>query len=593
MNWFWKKKKLHKRVLFAIAVPYTKGQFLDACNRGTSDFIKVLEHKYKCKGEELWAYYKRTAQSIEKAIVELRKRGVCIVDCLTLLDIPQIKGMDATIIVAHHSNVTHELELFDKMVKDEDFVESIPVDYSGWLDLSCCSSERLQSLLRIHLPNPEAHIIAPDRRTAVNFRMELYPKVIKEMCNNNDLDYFDAFKKVINHFQQSISGSDFFAIEHLGGEEAQSSVYAPSEALRGQSFIVQVHIHKKADSDEIDLIAKDIDEDTSKKRSIDLSIKGKNIKLKKGDEIGVIFKNVGKKDDFKIETPSRKNFFWSGSATSVDFVVKVNDRCKADAFIGKISVSVNRITAAEVTFKTKIVQAYSDDTASELRGNVFMRFNRGVEMEAMRSQLLQRLNTQKQILTEQLQGSLDEKNRQQIERDLEICTNSIRVINEDTNILNNSKKIVFVSSTSDLEDYRKAVDEQIRACEMSPEMYEYWPQGDKTPSDICCAKVLGSDILVCILGARYGFVRPDTGSSMTEMELKCALQAGKPILIYVLKDYKEKMQSMLPKDQEAVDKQTCLIEQLERDRMIKYITDEISLSTISGRELERVKGTIS
>ena len=76
-------------------------------------------------------------------------------------------------------------------------------------------------------------------------------------------------------------------------------------------------------------------------------------------------------------------------------------------------------------------------------------------------------------------------------------------------------------------------------CDMVPEMYEYWPQKDKTPSDACCAKVLSSDILVCILGAKYGFVRKDSGSSMTEMELKCALQSGKPILIYVLKDYKD------------------------------------------------------
>lgn len=127
---------------------------------------------------------------------------------------------------------------------------------------------------------------------------------------------------------------------------------------------------------------------------------------------------------------------------------------------------------------------------------------------------------------------------------------------------------------------------------MVPEMYEYWPQRDNSPSDICCAKVLGSDILVCILGAKYGFVKQETGLSMTEMELRCALQAGKPILIYVLKDYRDKMNLLLPEHQEDVKKQLNLINKLEEERLIKYITDETSLSTISGRELERVKNTI-
>ena len=176
---------------------------------------------------------------------------------------------------------------------------------------------------------------------------------------------------------------------------------------------------------------------------------------------------------------------------------------------------------------------------------------------------------------------------------MEICDSSLRVICEKGNIISNVKKVVFVSSTSDLKPYRDVLKKQIEECEMVPEMYENWPQGDMTPSDACCAKVLSSDILVCILGAEYGFVRPDAGSSMTEMELKCALQSGKPILLYVLQDYKERMQSLLPQKKDDVDKQTRLIEQFARDRLIKFITDETSLSTISGRELERVKSTIS
>ena len=189
-------------------------------------------------------------------------------------------------------------------------------------------------------------------------------------------------------------------------------------------------------------------------------------------------------------------------------------------------------------------------------------------------------------------ASSSDTEKQEIKSNLEICVNCKRIITEDESVFSNTKKIVFVSSTSDLKDYRKAVEGVIRLCDMVPEMYEYWPQKDKTPNDACCAKVLSSDIFVCILGAEYGFVRKDSDTSMTEMELKCALQSGKPILIYVLKDYKNLMLSMLPEKKEEVEKQRNLIEKLEEERMIKYITDETSLSTISGIELAKLHKTI-
>ena len=214
-------------------------------------------------------------------------------------------------------------------------------------------------------------------------------------------------------------------------------------------------------------------------------------------------------------------------------------------------------------------------------------------MDGMREEMKKQLLHQKEHLQKKLALTALDEEKKQIENDLEICDSSLRVICERGNIISNVKKVVFVSSTSDLKPYRDVLKKQIEECEMVPEMYENWPQGDLTPSDACCAKVLSSDILVCILGAEYGFVRPDAGSSMTEMELKCALQSGKPILLYVLQDYKERMQSLLPQKKDDVDKQTRLIEQFARDRLIKFITDETSLSTISGRELERVKSTIS
>lgn len=594
---FWKKKKLHKNVLFAIAVPYTEEQFCSVYHRNGSDFIRGLEQKYHCAYKELWNIYKKTAKEIEQTISFIKARGATIVDCLSIDDVKAIDNFDVVIIVAHHSSSDSEIELYDGMHGDEDFVNAFPSKFSGWIDLSCCESERLQSLLRIHLTNPDAHIIAPDRKTAVNFRMEMYPKIVKEMCEEKELEYFDAFKKVVKEYLEQLKRSspenNPYGIEHLGGNEAQSSVYSPREVLRGQSFIVQVHIHKKSDSDEIELAAIKLDEDTEKKISSDLVVRGKPVKLRKGDEIGITLRSANDKNDIKIVAPARKTLFWSSTSTVAEFVVNVNDNCSADSFIGMIKVFINRIPAAEITFKSKIVDVFSEKEAADKVRVSLSQYNKSAEMDGMREEMKKQLLLQKEHLQKKLALTALDEEKKQIENDLEICDSSLRVIFEKGSIISNVKKVVFVSSTSDLKPYRDVLKKQIEECEMVPEMYENWPQGDMTPSDACCAKVLSSDILVCILGAEYGFVRPDAGSSMTEMELKCALQSGKPILLYVLQDYKERMLSLLPQKKDDVDKQTRLIEQFQRDRLIKFITDETSLSTISGRELERVKNTIS
>ena len=183
--------------MFAIAVPYTEEQFYSVCRRNDSDFIRGLEQKYHCTDHDLWNYYKKTAKEINNTISYIKERGTTVIDSLSIGDIKSFDNFDVVIIVAHHSSSANEIELCGGMVKDEDFVEAFPSEFSGWLDLSCCESERLQSLMRIHLTSPDAHIIAPDRKTAVNFRMECILKFIKKMCEETELEYFDAFKIVI------------------------------------------------------------------------------------------------------------------------------------------------------------------------------------------------------------------------------------------------------------------------------------------------------------------------------------------------------------------------------------------------------------
>lgn len=593
---FWrrmKKNRLHKKIVFAIALPTDREQFFHLSECGDSDFIKMLEEKYGETGEALWRRYHPIARTIQELIGDLRTRGVEIVDGLTLDQLQRPTDTHALIIVAHRSRRDRGPELFDRTVTDEEFVKALPEDFSGWLDLSTCSSERLLSLARIHFQNPEAHIIAPDRETALTFRLGFYKEIIEDLAKNPDSDYFESFKKTIRRLlergKNGRDGEEEIPVV-LGSKSAASSIFAPAEAVKGQQFMVQVFIHVDSSSGEISLMASGADADAEKKRTVPLAIKGKDVRLKRGDEIAISLKATGNTDEFEFVTLRRKTIFYSGADTSAEFIIKVKEEASADSFFGNVRISVNRLPAAEATFKIKIVSRKSDEIRPvELS---LTPFNIEKEMTSARSEMLGNLNRKREELTARYEGSVNEAEKRKLEDDLKVCNRCIALLEHRFDEISNVKKVVFISSTSDLFPFRKVLEEQIKSCDMVPEMYEYWPQGNMTPSDACCAKVLSSDILVAVLGAKYGFVKPDSGMSMTEMELKCALQAGKPVLIYVLKDYKDRMQELLPDEKEAVEKQNRLIQRIETERLIKYVNDEISLSTISGRELERLKRTI-
>lgn len=592
MFWKTKKKGLHKKIVLAIALPYNREQFFSLLEKGNSDFLHSLAEKYGKTGEELWECYQPVAHKISELIEDIRKQGVEIVDKLTLDSLHPEADSHAVIILAHRSEREGGPELFDGVVRDEDLVLAFPENFSGWLDVSSCSSQRILSLARMHFSNPDAHIIAPDRKTALEFRLKLYQEIIKELVQNPELDYFEGLKKVLQTLRkESVEKDDpsYNDPVFLGAKTAASTIYAPADVVKGQQFMVQVFVHVDASSGEINIMATGADADAEKKRTVPLSVKGKDIKLRKGDEITVALKPSGAADDFEFISPKRKTIFYSGSDTSAEFIIKVKDTAESDSFFGNVKISVNRIPAAEATFKVKIV-AKRNEEVRPLQLSLSP-FNIESEMESARNDMLNNLNSKRKELLVRYEEAADAAERKKIEDDLKVCTGSIALLKTRFNEITNVKKVVFISSTSDLAAFRKVLEEQVKACDMVPEMYEYWPQGNTTPSDACCAKVLSSDILVCVLGAKYGYVKPDSGMSMTEMELKCALQAGKPVLVYVLKDYKDRMKGLLPDEKEAVEKQNRLIERIETERLIKYITDETSLSTISGRELERLKSS--
>ena len=92
---------------------------------------------------------------------------------------------------------------------------------------------------------------------------------------------------------------------------------------------------------------------------------------------------------------------------------------------------------------------------------------------------------------------------------------------------------VFICSTySDLISEREAVLSAIQNMQLQHDSMEFFGARPKLPIEACLEEVRKSDILVIIIGHKYGSLVPDKGISYTEVEYTEGYRLGKPCLVY-------------------------------------------------------------
>lgn len=97
---------------------------------------------------------------------------------------------------------------------------------------------------------------------------------------------------------------------------------------------------------------------------------------------------------------------------------------------------------------------------------------------------------------------------------------------------------IYVSSTFiDLKEFRHKVSQAIRRAKHEDVAMEYYVAEDRRPVDRCLADVSRCDVYLGIFAWRYGWVPRNKNRkrfSITEMEYRQALAAGKPCLVFLL-----------------------------------------------------------
>ena len=94
---------------------------------------------------------------------------------------------------------------------------------------------------------------------------------------------------------------------------------------------------------------------------------------------------------------------------------------------------------------------------------------------------------------------------------------------------------VFLSGTfSDLVEEREAVLDAVRKLQLQHDSMEFFGARPGVPIETCLAEVRQSDILVVIVGHRYGSLVRSVGISFSEAEYEEGFRLGKPCLVYML-----------------------------------------------------------
>jgi sugar/nucleoside kinase (ribokinase family) len=95
---------------------------------------------------------------------------------------------------------------------------------------------------------------------------------------------------------------------------------------------------------------------------------------------------------------------------------------------------------------------------------------------------------------------------------------------------------IFLSSTSgDLAPYRSALEVLVHELGELFVGMEYFGARSESSLEMCLAEVQRSDIVIAVVGARYGALTDD-GRSFTQREIEQARVAGLPVLVFVQRD---------------------------------------------------------
>lgn len=525
-------------------------------------------------------------------MTKLRGLGVDVYSRIDATVLSQMINYDYVIVVAHHDTVNDSLVLRDGNLTMSEFISYIPEDFSGVIDFSSCYSASVMAMIKQRTHN-KCRVQTVVKQTTLALRLIMYPHIVQLLLNDCCLQYNDAYSQVLDFVTIGFSqiddnescllpkDSNTQTATKLGDEDNFSTIYAPSQIKKNQPFLVNIFFHKDEESGAVKLFAQRLDPRTSLADTqiipIDLKLKDKltaRISINGGNSTGVNVNNG-------IDT---KSIIWFNRVAKIQFPVTVNDDFIGDSFICEIKIEVNSDPIGECMFMISV-----SENSSQIPCSIsLVPYNKDTEQMTARVRLRNQFRQNMNRLEAEIENAGAEQERNILKSQYDVCKKCINLVDE-ANIRYVSDQIikVFISSTSDMAQYRDIVKNEIVSCGMFPVDYRSWYQSERQPCDVCCKSVMESDVILCLIGSRYGYEEPSIGISMTQMEFWTALMSGKKILAYIIDPLEESTE-----DEVYKNKQKEFIKELQTKRILKFFSDDYSLEKDTTRELSYLKSRL-
>ena len=146
---------------------------------------------------------------------------------------------------------------------------------------------------------------------------------------------------------------------------------------------------------------------------------------------------------------------------------------------------------------------------------------------------------------------------------------------------------VFISSTYiDLKEHREEVWNLLSKLTLEVKGMEDFGARKETPIETCLSEVRESDIIVFIVGMRYGSVHPTKNKSYTELEYEEAIKNKKEIFIYLINESESLIHPSLI-DFENHEKLTSFKNTLLKNHTVDFFENEKDLSRKLSINLKR------
>lgn len=324
----------HKRILFMISLPQT-AEF-ETCKDYVSDCINKL-----CE------------------------RGVDVCESIHREDLATISQYNIVIIVAHHDTDDNVLLLADGKLSMDDFVNSIPEDFCGELDFSSCYSASVMKAIKERCP--KCHIQASIHQTTLALRLMAYPFVIDLINEDEQIEYHDAYLKVLDMMLEAASetSEDGEVFEHVKLGQKMTSVYSPKEVMRNSVFQILVFFHYDFEK-EVVLVKVDEQQDNAKIRG-EFEIP---VSLNVGDEIAITlsFKSTDN-NHIKVENDEyTKLITLKEEIVEEEFIVTLLPEFECNSFLAQIEMAKD----GECFVKTRPFNINVTDRLNKIPADVVM-----------------------------------------------------------------------------------------------------------------------------------------------------------------------------------------------------------------------------